>query len=117
MPDDPMEARLAQLRRLGGDKLVRELIDLLLEGVPTKLTAARAALAQGDVRGVGRVAHALASNAGNVGAAEMQEAAYALEQSAHGGAAADLAEPLSRLEQSWARARDLLAERKPRDMP
>ncbi|HKI34737.1 MAG TPA: Hpt domain-containing protein [Gemmataceae bacterium] len=109
MSGDPMAARLAMLGRVGGDKLIDDLIDLVLEGTPRKLEAARAALAEGNADGVGQVAHALASSAGNLGAADMQEAAYAVERCA-GGEAGDLAELLHRLEASWESARDRLAE-------
>ena len=82
---DAMAGRLAMLRRVGGDRLIRDLIDLLLEGAPRKLEAARAALAEGDADRVGRTAHALTSSAGNLGAAELQQAASALERCAGGG--------------------------------
>jgi len=110
MSHDPMEARLAMLRRVGGDRLIRDLIDMLHENVPRKLAEARAALAAGDADTVGRVAHALASSAGNVGAADMQQAAAELERDAADGK--DLAGPLGRLEASWERTRELLAEKK-----
>jgi HPt (histidine-containing phosphotransfer) domain-containing protein len=105
-----MDARLAMLRRVGGDRLIRELIDLFCQTVPGKLAAARAALAGGNAHGVGRVAHALASSAGNLGAVDMQEAAYALERDAAGGK--ELAEGLRRLESAWDTARVQLTERK-----
>ena len=111
MSQDPMDARLAMLRRVGGDRLIRDLIDLLLENVPGKLRAARAALADGNADGVGRVAHALASSAGNLGAVEVQQTAYALERAAADGEG-DLAGLLGCLEAAWERARDLLAEKK-----
>jgi two-component system, sensor histidine kinase LadS len=109
MSPDAMAVRLAMLRRVGGERLIRDLIDLLLEGAPRKLEAARAALAAGDADRVGRAAHALTSSAGNLGAAELQRAAHALERCA-GGGPGDLAGLLRDLEASWARVRDLLAE-------
>ena len=109
MAPDPMAARLATLRRVGGDRLIRDLIDLLFQSAPRKLEAARAALAGGDAAGVGREAHALTSSAGNLGAAEMQEVALALERCA-GGGPGDLADLLTRLEASWERARARLAD-------
>jgi HPt (histidine-containing phosphotransfer) domain-containing protein len=111
MANELTPTRLAMLRRVGGDKLIRELIDLLLEGTPRKLEAARAALAAGDADCVGRAAHALTSSAGNLGAAEVQQAAYALERCA-GGGPGDLAGLLGELEAAWGRARELLAETK-----
>jgi HPt (histidine-containing phosphotransfer) domain-containing protein len=104
-----MAARLAMLRRVGGDKLIHDLIDLLLETAPVKLASARAALAGGDTSGVGRLAHGLASSAGNLGIVEVQEAAAALERRADDGEN-DLADLLARLEASWLRGRELLAQ-------
>ncbi len=111
MSHDALEARWAMLRRIGGDRLIRDLIDLLLDTAPGKLAAAQAALANGDAEPIARIAHALASSAGNLGAGQMQEAAYALEREAAGGAA-DLAAQLDDLEQSWQQARQLLSDRK-----
>ena len=110
MSHDPMDARLAMLRRVGGDRLIRDLIDLLFENAPRKLAAARQALAGGDADAVRRLAHALKSSAGNLGAADMQRAAADLECDADDGK--DLAGPLARLEASWEVARDVLAEKK-----
>jgi two-component system sensor histidine kinase/response regulator len=109
MTNELTPSRLAMLRRVGGDKLIRELIDLLLESTPRKLGAARAALAAGDAEGVGREAHALTSGAGNLGAAEVQQAAAALEHCAAGGPG-DLAALLGELEAAWERARAVLDE-------
>jgi HPt (histidine-containing phosphotransfer) domain-containing protein len=114
MSHDPMEARLTMLRRVGGDRLIRDLIDMLSENAPRKLAEARAALAAGEADGVGWVAHALASSAGNLGAADMQQAAADLERDA--ADRKDLAGPLGRLEAAWERTRDLLAQKK-RELP
>jgi HPt (histidine-containing phosphotransfer) domain-containing protein len=111
MAADPMAARLAMLRRVGGDKLIRELIDLLLDDAPRKLELARTALAAGDAAAVGRVMHDLKISAGNLGCAELQAAALALEPCAAGGPG-ELAELLGELEAAWGRARDQLVETK-----
>jgi HPt (histidine-containing phosphotransfer) domain-containing protein len=110
MSQDPMDARLAMLRRVGGDKLIHELIQLLLDSVPAKLVAARAALEQGDTDQVGRAGHSLTSSAGNLGAREMQHAAFALEQAAASGEG-NLSELLHHLETCWERTRQLLAQK------
>jgi HPt (histidine-containing phosphotransfer) domain-containing protein len=107
-----MEARWAMLRRVGGDKLIGGLIDLLLDSAPRWLAAARAALAVGDHDALGRAAHALKSAAGNLGAADVQKAADDLERRAAGEPGDEPAELLGRLEAAWARARDLLTEKK-----
>ncbi len=111
MPDDPIDTRLVMLRRAGGDRLIRDLIDLLLEGVPHKLAAARAALLAGDADGAGRVGHSLASSAGNLGAIDLQQAAYDLEHAAAAGSP-DLADRLDRLEACWESTRGLLAQKR-----
>jgi HPt (histidine-containing phosphotransfer) domain-containing protein len=109
MSPNSMNARLAMLRRVGGDRLIRELIDLLAQTAPRRLEEVRAALLAGDAERAGRAAHGLASSAGNLGATDMQEAAYALERCAAGGPG-DPAELLRRLQASWEQARGALAE-------
>jgi len=107
MSEDPIATRLAMLRRVGGDKLIGELIDLLLQSVPQKLEAARAALAAGDRALVARLAHGLGSSVGNLGLADVHQAALAVEHCADGGAG-DLAQLLRQLEASWEQGRDRL---------
>jgi HPt (histidine-containing phosphotransfer) domain-containing protein len=109
MSDDPIAARLAMLRRVGGDKLIGELIDLLLQSVPHKLQAARAALTAGDRATVSRLAHGLGSGVGNLGLADMQQAALDVEHCADHGPG-DLDELLRRLEASWEQGRDQLVQ-------
>jgi len=111
MTPDPMAARLAMLRRFGGDKLIGELIDMLLESTPDKLESARAALTAGDSQLIARLAHGLGSSVGNLGLADMHQSALAVEQCAD-GATGDLAELLRRLESSWEPARELLVQAK-----
>src|SRR4051812_1071177 len=106
MSADPMIQRLAMLRRVGGDKLISDLIDLMLESTPRRLETMRAARNAGDVEQVGRLAHGLTSSAGNLGLADVQQAALDVEQCANDGGA--LAELLDRLEQSWEQMRDRL---------
>jgi HPt (histidine-containing phosphotransfer) domain-containing protein len=111
MSADPMTQRLAMLRRIGGDTLISELIDLMLESTPPKLETMRTALSVGDIEQVGRLAHGLTSSAGNLGLADVQQAALDVEKCADGGGA-DLAELLDRLEQSWEQVRARLAQTK-----
>jgi HPt (histidine-containing phosphotransfer) domain-containing protein len=111
LTDDLDDARLAFLRRIGGDNLIRELIDLVLENVPPRLDAARSALARDDREGVGRAAHVLTSSAGNVGAVAMQNAALKLEVAAD-EPELDLAVLLGLLEARWNSARERLIEKR-----
>jgi HPt (histidine-containing phosphotransfer) domain-containing protein len=111
LTDDLEDARFVFLRRVGGDKLIRELIDLVLENAPKRLAVARSALACADAEGVGRAAHVLTSIAGNVGAGAMEEAALNLEVACD-EPDADLAVLLGRLEARWESARERLIERR-----
>ena len=57
-----------RLKRLGGVKLLREMIDLFLGHAPTRVEAALAAGAIGDITGVNRAVHSLKSSVANLGA-------------------------------------------------
>jgi HPt (histidine-containing phosphotransfer) domain-containing protein len=111
LTDNLDEVQLAFLRRIGGDKLIHKLIDLVLENVPKRLAAARSALACGDAKKIGRAAHTLVSSAGNVGAVAMHEAAYNLETAAY-EPNSDLTSLLERLEARWECARERLIEKR-----
>jgi HPt (histidine-containing phosphotransfer) domain-containing protein len=68
-----------RLKRIGGEQLVRRMIELYLEQGPARLAALTEAVRDGDAAGAERVAHALKSSAGNVGAERLQQAAQTLE--------------------------------------
>lgn len=76
-PVDP--AALQRLRRLGGDALVRRMIEVFLEDAPKRLVAAREAVAMDDLDGARRASHSLKSAAGILGARELQTAAERME--------------------------------------
>jgi HPt (histidine-containing phosphotransfer) domain-containing protein len=61
-------AALALLRRVGGQALVVELIELFLTDAPIRLERVREALAAGDPGGVAAAAHSFRSSCGNLGA-------------------------------------------------
>lgn len=75
-------AALARVQRLGGNGLVRQLVAVFLEHAPTRVSAARAAQASGDLPALARAAHALRGSAGNVGATTLAHAARRLEEAA-----------------------------------
>ena len=70
---------LRRLERFSGFKLREELTTLFLHEAPSRLTAARAALAGGDVQVVRDVAHMLKSSAGQIGAVRMQHLCERIE--------------------------------------
>lgn len=59
---------LQRLERMGGNKLLLELIEMFLEHVPKKLDDARNALDQSDLPLVADTMHSLKSSAGMIGA-------------------------------------------------
>lgn len=105
---DPAAA--ARLRRLGGDRLLREMTELFLQLGEERLAAA----GSGDRQEAERACHSLKSSAGNLGAHVLQQAAAQAEQTAAGDdrAAHDMA--LARLADAYGAAaralRQLLQE-------
>lgn len=84
-PTDLDPAAFERLRRIGGDKLLREMLDLFLKHAPERVEAAVTAAAAGNLPAVGHAAHSLKSSAANVGATALQELAGRLEKLSEGG--------------------------------
>jgi HPt (histidine-containing phosphotransfer) domain-containing protein len=76
---------MERLTRLGGTKLVRQLIELYLAHGPERVRAIEAGVETGDAKQVERAAHSLKSSAGNLGARRLQHTAEAVEAAAAGG--------------------------------
>jgi two-component system, sensor histidine kinase and response regulator len=88
---------LVRLHRLGGNRLVGEMIALFLTHGPEKVAALQAGAAAGNAPQVERAAHSLRSSAGNLGARRLQQTAATLETAAAEGVVdVDLAERLVR---------------------
>jgi len=75
-------AMLANLRRIGGTKLLNEMIRIFLEQVPQKMKTLRSALHNRDADALERAAHSIKSSAGNLGALQLQQIAATMEESA-----------------------------------
>lgn len=88
---------LDEIREVGGDELLREMMALFTERTPERLRAAARAQASGDLEGAARALHSLRSAAGTVGATRLAELAGELERDARAGGAT-LAAGLERLE-------------------
>ena len=74
---DPAKA----LSRLGGDtELLKELIGVFLEDLPTQMQAIEAAISGADADGLRRAAHSLKGAVGNFAAETTRQEALALEQ-------------------------------------
>jgi HPt (histidine-containing phosphotransfer) domain-containing protein len=73
------QAALDRLVRLGGAKLLRQMIELYLTHGPERLRAVEEGVQAGDAAMIERAAHTLKSSAGNLGAVRLQHTADALE--------------------------------------
>ena len=73
---------LALLRRVGGEALVAEMIELFLFDAPARLGKLRAALEEQDPGGVAAAAHSFRSSCGNLGAERCRAACERIELAA-----------------------------------
>ena len=79
-------AAVVRLQRLGGDKLLREMIRLFLENSLERLAQIDSGLAEGgELDQTRRGAHSLKSSAANVGALRVSRTASELEAAADAG--------------------------------
>jgi HPt (histidine-containing phosphotransfer) domain-containing protein len=90
---------LAELREVGGETLVRELMAVFAEHTPRRLRSAEQSLTAGDLEGFAATVHSLRSASGTVGARRLADLAGQLERAARAGADADLAAGLEELRQ------------------
>jgi histidine phosphotransfer protein HptB len=96
------QAALDELRALGGEEFLSELVDTFLAEAPAQL----AALHKGDVAEVRRAAHTLKSNGATFGAGHFSELCRELEEQAKRSDLAGAPELAARIEAEYA----LLAE-------
>lgn len=97
-------AAIERLRRLGGDKFLREMIEIFLDYAAKKVAEAVRAQAAGDLAGVQKAVHPVKSSAGNVGATQVQALATRLEMQAKEGDAAALPAGVAELIEAFAAA-------------
>lgn len=107
----PFDARaFDRLRRWGGEKLVREMVQLFVAQVPDRLAAARQGAREGDLSSVERAAHALRSSSAQLGAVRMQVLCALVEHSASQGDHESIPRSLGELEREFARYLECLPE-------
>ena len=86
MTDGVLEpTAIARLQRIGGTRLVRQLIEMYVALGPERIAALRDGVASSDAQRVERAAHTLKSTAGNLGAVQLQHTAQSLETAAAEG--------------------------------
>jgi HPt (histidine-containing phosphotransfer) domain-containing protein len=97
-------AALQRLRRLGGDKFLREMIGLFLDYAAKKIAEATATAAAGNLEGVQKAIHPVKSSAGNVGASKVQALAAQMELQAKQGEASAVAASVADITEAFAAA-------------
>jgi HPt (histidine-containing phosphotransfer) domain-containing protein len=101
---------LALLYRLGGNKLVGEIIDVFSVSAPMQIAAARAGAESGDSDAIRRALHALKSSAGQLGALRMQQRCEEGEALSSKGPSAELSQLVLGLDAEYSVARQRLSE-------
>jgi PAS domain S-box-containing protein len=95
------DAALANLRELGGDDFVTEVIDAFVADAPTQLAILRSSVEEGATEELRRAAHTLKSNGATLGATDFSEVCRQLEQRAKSGELDDASEFVVRIEREY----------------
>jgi HPt (histidine-containing phosphotransfer) domain-containing protein len=93
MTDVPLidPAALDNLRALGDEVFLQEIIDIFLSDTPKRIDELRRALAARDLRTFARAAHSIKGSASNLGAEPLRALAASLEHDARDTIPADAA--------------------------
>jgi len=105
------EAALARLEKLGGEKFLRQMLELFVEYAPKRLAAARAGEQAPDLNALANAVHPLRSSAGQIGAVHVAELAGQIESLAQAGQAAALPPLLAEIESAVERVKSYLEQK------
>jgi HPt (histidine-containing phosphotransfer) domain-containing protein len=92
---------LGNLRDLGGDEFLGEVIDAFLADAPTLVATLRSSLDSGNAEELRRAAHTLKSNGATLGAAGFADLCRTLEQRAKDGELEGSSELVEQIEQEY----------------
>ncbi len=99
---------LQNLRDLGGDDFLREVVEAFLADAPALIASLRSSLEQQNGEELRRAAHTLKSNGATLGAEEFAELCRTVEQQVKAGRLDDLSQLVDRIEQEFPPLRDAL---------
>jgi PAS domain S-box-containing protein len=99
---------LQNLRNLGGDDFLREVVEAFLTDAPALIASLRSSLDQQNGEELRRAAHTLKSNGATLGAEEFAELCRTVEQQVKAGRLDDLSQLVDRIEQEFPPLRDAL---------
>lgn len=108
-------AAIGRLEKIGGRKLVREMLGIVLEFIPKKLEAAREGEQAGNLEAIQQAVHPIRSSAAHGGARAVYELATRIEQLAISKQAEQIPSMLRELEAAFDQVRPKLE--KERDLP
>ncbi len=103
-------AALDDLRELGGDDFVAEVIDTFLADAPALLATLRRSLDEGNAEELRRAAHTLKSNGATLGAGDFSEHCRELEQLAKSGELQGAPDLVARVEREYEGLEEALAD-------
>jgi signal transduction histidine kinase/DNA-binding response OmpR family regulator len=106
-------AALRNLRDLGGDEFLAEVVDAFLADAPELVATLRRSLDEQNAEELRRAAHTLKSNGATLGADAFAGLCRTLEQRAKEGRLDDASELVSRIEQAYGGFEDSLAALRP----
>ena len=103
------DGALKNLRDLGGDDFLGEVVDAFLADAPELLATLRRSLDEQSAEELRRAAHTLKSNGATLGAGEFAELCRTLEQRAKAGELDDASELVGRIEEEYRPLEEALA--------
>jgi PAS domain S-box-containing protein len=109
-------AALENLRELGGDDFLAEVIDAFLADAPTLLATLRRSLDEQDADELRRAAHTLKSNGLTLGAESFSELCRELEQRAKSAQLEDGSQLVNRIEQEYQPLQEALTALRPQSV-
>jgi HPt (histidine-containing phosphotransfer) domain-containing protein len=102
-------AALQNLRDIGGDEFLAELVDVFLADAPALIASLRSSLERRDTEELRRAAHALKSNGATLGAATFAELCHTVEQQAKEGRLEGISKLVDRIERGYRPLQEALA--------
>ena len=102
-------AALQNLRDLGGEQFLAEVVDAFLADAPALITSLRSSLEREDTEELRRAAHTLKSNGSTLGAGAFAELCRTVEQHAKAGRLDGVSRLVDRIEQEYRPLQDALA--------
>jgi len=104
---------LQNLRDLGGDDFLLEVVEAFLTDAPALIASLRSSLEQQNGEELRRAAHTLKSNGATLGAEEFAELCRTVEQQVKAGRLEDLSQLVDRIEREFPPLRDALNSLRP----